>query len=253
MKARLLHIFVFAAMIAGVSVSCGRHEAEVIPRSKMARIYAEMLILDQWIASVPGVRMVADTSLVYEPIFEKYGFTSDDYRYSMDVYMNDPERYARILRASGDMIDKRIKELEAALKLEELRAALPKIKADFRPEEFFPYLFDEPYVHYYDSLAIEPDSVLWIYRMRSVETVDTIYDRLRMIILDTLSVKDTLAQKDSIAVADSLVAADSLLAADSLKPADSVRRPSTVKLEEEPIVRRCSKKISQMIIMDKPE
>ena len=56
-----------------LSVSCRKDEAEVIPRSKMAEIYAEMLVTDQWITTTPGIRMIADTSLVYEPILEKYG------------------------------------------------------------------------------------------------------------------------------------------------------------------------------------
>ena len=65
--------------------------------------------------------------------------------------------------------------------------------------EYFPYLDEEPYVHYYDSLAVEPDS-LWIYRMRNIDRADTIYRDLRMVILDSLQVRDTVTVKDTISV-----------------------------------------------------
>ena len=99
MKPLLKHIVPLLAVI--VFASCKKDEAEVIPRGKMADIYAEMLMTDQWISSTPGVRMIADTSLVYEPILQKYGYDKYDYIKSIDHYMNDPERFSRILRSSG--------------------------------------------------------------------------------------------------------------------------------------------------------
>ena len=101
MKIRLLHIAALAVLMCGIISSCAKEDTEVIPRKKMARIYAEMLMTDQWVTSVPGIRMIADTSLVYEPILEKYGYDSDDYRRSIEAYMDDPERFARIFRDSA--------------------------------------------------------------------------------------------------------------------------------------------------------
>lgn len=268
MKARLLHIIVLAVLASCVFSSCRKDEEKVIPRAKLARIYAEMLVTDQWITSTPGIRLIADTSLVYEPILEKYGYDSDDYRKSVDVYMNDPERFARILRTTGQILDKRIAELEEIQELEELRAALPKIEADFRPEEFFPYLFDEPYVHYYDSIAFEPDSVLWIYRLKSIERADTIYDQLRMIILDSLVVADSLAMKDSLSLKDSLALKDTLALKDSIilaEPIDvlklktasdtaaSLKNKVMKKTIEDPMVRGRNRARNQKIIMDNAE
>jgi hypothetical protein len=171
----------------------------------MARIYAEMLVTDQWITSTPGLRMVADTSLVYEPILEKYGYDSDDYRKSIDVYMDDPERFARILRTAGEILQERINELEKQQKILDMKALLPVLEYDIDWNEFFPYIYEEPYVHNYDSITFEPDSVLWIYRLKSIERSDTIYDRLRMIIRDTLSVQDPIAVSDSLEVTESIL------------------------------------------------
>lgn len=202
---RFWYILVLSACLL-VSVSCSKDKEKVIPRGKLAEIYAEMLVTDQWIVDSPGVRRSADTSLVYEPVLEKYGYTSADYRKSVEEYMNDPERFSRILRTSAKILDDRLAELEERKErldhlraLEELLQQL-KYESDFRAEEFFPYLFDEPYVHYYDSLSVEPDSLLMIYRFSNVERSDTTYDGLRMIVRDTLHVGDTLAVNDTLSV-----------------------------------------------------
>lgn len=191
----------FAALIC---TSCFKDEVEVIPRAKMADIYMEMFMTDQWISSTPGMRMVADTSLVYEPILEKYGYDKLDYMNSVDFYMNDPERFSRILRETVDKLDKKINHLHKLQKLQEqkLEAAkkLERFLMNYTFEEYFPYMADESYIHYYDSLTFEPDS-MQVYRLVPIETKDTLYDRLEMVIrVDTLSVGDTIPVKDSVEV-----------------------------------------------------
>lgn len=205
MRLLLKHMIPLFAVI--VFASCKKDEAEVIPRGKMADIYAEMLMTDQWISSTPGVRMIADTSLVYEPILQKYGYDKYDYVKSIDHYMNDPERFSRILRSSGEKLEKRLKELrkrqrQLELEKEALKEVL-KHQTDYSFDEYFPYLADEPYVHYYDSVSFEPDSAR-VYRLVPIERADTLYDRIRMIIRDSLAVPDTLPKTDSLAVEDSL-------------------------------------------------
>jgi hypothetical protein len=149
MKRFLLNIMLMLA--AFILTSCGKDEVEVIPRAKLAKIYAEMLVTDQWITNTQGVRLMADTSMVYEPILEKYGYDIDDYLLSVDKYMDDPERFARIFRTSGEIIEKRLIELRRQKFILDQIANLPKIEVDFRPEKLAPYLFGESYVHYYDS------------------------------------------------------------------------------------------------------
>ena len=63
------HIAVSLCAMILVFASCRRDEARVIPRDQLAEIYAEMLVMDQWIMTTPGVRLIADTSLVYAPLF----------------------------------------------------------------------------------------------------------------------------------------------------------------------------------------
>ena len=176
----------------------------MIPRNKMADIYMEMFMTDQWISTTPGMRTIADTSLVYEPILQKYGYDKLDYIHSVDFYMDDPERFARILRTTVEKLDKKIKYLHRLQKQQELEAAaalkLERFQTDYSFDEYFPYLADEPYVHYYDSLTFEPDT-LAVYRLIPIETADTLYDRLVMTVrVDSLNVCDSLPVLDSLNV-----------------------------------------------------
>lgn len=232
------HILITLVAFVSILSSCGRDEAEVIPRGDLAQIYAEMLLTDQWVMSTPNVRKIADTSLVYEPILEKYGYDSDDYRKSVDVYMDDPERFARIFRETSDILDRRLTDLKRQKEIQEKemlrRKEMEKYRSNFKPEEFFPYLFDEPYIHYYDSVSFEPDSILQIYRLTPIERADTIYDRIEMIILrsDTLAAADTIAASDTLMIADTLVVTDTLAAADTMAASDILTISDTLAVSD---------------------
>lgn len=202
MKRSFRYVVAVSAVLVLFLSSCGRGRVRVIPRDELAEIYAEMMMTDQWILNTPNVRLIADTSLVYEPILEKYGYDSDDYRKSIDVYMDDPERFAKILKVTGEILEGRLKDLELKKeemeRLEMLRKEAEKFRPDLDFDEMFPYFKDEPYVHYHDSLAFEMDSITRIYRMSPVELADTVYDGVRMVIRSVEP--DTLAVVDSTVV-----------------------------------------------------
>ncbi len=225
MKIIRQHIIFALLAIMTLFASCSKDEAEVIPRKKMAKIYAEMLVTDQWISSTPGVRLIADTSLVYEPILEKYGYDSEDYRKSIDKYMDDPERFSRIFRTSGEIIEDRIKELRKEQARLDALDRLPKVKSDLKLEEFIPFWVEEPYVHYYDSLDVYMDVKNREFIFVPVERADTVYDRIRMIKpVDSLAVAADSLAPDSLKV-DSLKVDSSKV--DSLNKASSpIKKPA---------------------------
>lgn len=204
MRRSCLYILCGIALVL-LSIGCSKGP-RVIPRGKMARIYAEMLVTDQWINVTPSVKRLADTSMVYEPILEKYGYTSEDYRRSVDVYMDDPERFSRILRSTTEILDKRIAELKSLkAQQEDLENNKFVITTDFKAEDYFPFLSSEPYVHYYDSLSVEYDTA-GFYRFSSIERADTVYDRLEMVVrADTLAVSDSVVSDGAIATHDAIV------------------------------------------------
>ncbi len=96
---KYLHILML--LVAALAVSC--RGPRVIPRDKMVDIYCDMLLADQQLRDNNALRRQADTMLVYEAVFNRYGYDTDDYLLSVNHYLADPERYAKIL---GDVVEK---------------------------------------------------------------------------------------------------------------------------------------------------
>ena len=137
---RIIGYFFIALIFLSIMASCAR-KARVIPKSKLEKIYMEMLLVDQWIGLEWSNTRVADTSVVYEQIFEKYGYTSNDYRKSVSYYMEDPDRFAKIfenisnaLTTKANIIDKEQKDREKA---DSIRNVI--ISRNFRRAEIFFY------------------------------------------------------------------------------------------------------------------
>ena len=199
------HIAALAISSVIFFASCGKDGTVVIPRDELARIYAEMLLTDQWVMSTPSIRLIADTSLVYAPILEKYGYDAADYRKSVDKYMDDPERFARILRETVEILDTRLKKLQQRkaeiTRLEKLRLEAEKFRPDVNWEEVLPKLKVRRTIALSDSLVYEVDSTGKM-SLVFVERADTIYDGVRMVLheADTAAV-DTV----TVSVADTLL------------------------------------------------
>ena len=198
MKRSLKYIILILASVLVLVPSCKKDGARVIPRSKLAKIYAEMLVTDQWIITTPKVRNIADTSLVYDPILEKYGYTPDDYQRSIMYYLNDPERFSRILRTSAQLLEDEIavmrKEQARILRYKSLMQSLT-IPELVLFQEQFP---DKENYNWSDSLKVKWDSLSNRWLTVREPRVDTVYEGVRLIVpADTVEVEvaDTLIQK----------------------------------------------------------
>lgn len=207
------------SMVSFSMQSCGRKD--IIEEDDLAHIYAEMLMTDQWINSTPGIRLIADTSLVYEPILKKYGYTSAEYRNSVEYYLEDPDEYADIMTMTINILDNRLASLRERKVLlqeeKELQDFVKKVASDIRMDETWDYvsrLSDERY-GMIDSLSVDWDSLSYYYRMVSVPWSER---------PDTLQVVDSLAVLDSLPAADSLRLMDSLHVQDSLPSFDTIKK-----------------------------
>ena len=193
---------VLSAMIVSLA-SCGKR-SRVIPRGDMARIYAEMFVIDQRIYFDREARGMADSLLVYEPIFEKYGYTSDDYRQSMAHYIKDPDRYARILRESTVILETRLRELRAEKEKLDLLSKGMAASAVFAPERiFFLSGMANKDLLTVDSLSFFIDSTGGAFDFDVQKGYDTVYSGpVFRVMSDTLTAGDSVRTvEDSIAVA----------------------------------------------------
>ena len=87
---------VLAILALVVWVSC-KEGPRRIPRDMMVDIYSEMFLQDNAIRQSKDLVDRADSVLVYEGIFREYGYDTDDYLYSVEYYLRDPERMAKIM------------------------------------------------------------------------------------------------------------------------------------------------------------
>ena len=109
---RFLHI----VLVLLVVVAC--RGPRVIPKDTMTDIYTDMFLADQMVRDADIPRAQMDTMLLYEAVFEKYGYDTEDYLYSLRYYLKDPERFGKVF----ENVAKRLEgEVEALKKIVELR------------------------------------------------------------------------------------------------------------------------------------
>ena len=103
---RFLHIVLVLVAVA----ACQR--SRIIPKDTLVDIYTDMFIADQMVReeNIPHAKM--DTLLVYEAVFEKYGYDTDDYLNSVRYYLKDPERFAKVFDNVAKRLEGEVDALE---------------------------------------------------------------------------------------------------------------------------------------------
>lgn len=108
MRCKALHIVLLMLLVA----SCG---PRTIPRDDMTLIMADILVQEQQIKQNRDLRRQADTSLVYEGIFRKYGYDSDDFIHSLTYYVEDPTRMEMVMSNAAELLEGATKEVDREL------------------------------------------------------------------------------------------------------------------------------------------
>lgn len=176
--------------------SCSKG-GRVLSEHKMEMLYTDMFLADQWLRDHPKYRAMADTTLFFDPIFEKHNITFEDYDASLKYYVSKPELLAEITQKASarlsKMADIMSKEVEILAEIDRTN------KANRISHEFVDFESLEPRSEYFsltDSVSVHSDSLA--------------------LALDSLAfAPDSLAYaRDSLAVApDSLTYAPDSLAA----------------------------------------
>ena len=184
-------------LVAALVFSCGK--AKVIPRGKFVDIYVDMFVADQWIRENPDVKRTVDTLKVYEGIFNRYGYTAEDYEKTVRRYMREPDKFVKVMKKVVKRLDAREKGMKALIaKLEKLDKLHVK-SAPVADSLLRRFSADSFYVG-------RPDVVVNRYFDIILGTFgrDTVYSGVEMTVASDTLAADTLAV-DSLAV-DSLAA-----------------------------------------------
>lgn len=102
------------------AVSC-RRDRDIIPENVMSRIYYDMYMTDEAVKANIRFRRMIDTLRIYEPVFNRYGYTSEDYTRSVDYYLERPDRFQEVFENTKLMLELRKAELEKIIEAEENR------------------------------------------------------------------------------------------------------------------------------------
>lgn len=105
------HIILWVALALALAACRG---PRVIPRDTLTDIYCDLFLTDQRVREDATLRSQADSMLVYEPVFNKYGYNTDDYLYTVKTNLKDPERFAKVMRE----VVERLRDEGEALKRE---------------------------------------------------------------------------------------------------------------------------------------
>ena len=103
---RFLHI----VLVLLTAAAC--QGPRVIPKDTLTDIYTDMFLADQMVRdeNVPRARM--DTLLLYESVFQKYGYDTDDYLHSVRHYLKDPERFGKVFENVAKRLEGEVDALE---------------------------------------------------------------------------------------------------------------------------------------------
>lgn len=134
MRLRAVHILLLLAAVAGLT---GCRRARVIPEKKMVRIYADMFLADQWVRDHPDAREIADTTLLFDPIFKRYGYDFADYDKSINYYLDHPVEYADIVSKASERLRARSEALQIILDADRKREeGLDSYRRLYHPKDF---------------------------------------------------------------------------------------------------------------------
>ncbi len=202
MRIRRGHILLTFALAALCIAGCAGR-GRVIPKKDMIDLYTDMFLADQWLRDNTQARKTADTTLFFDPIFRRHGYSFNDYEKSLEYYSGRTEDLREVMDSVAKRLKKRAEYYQdLSDRIREVKEENERLRVDYTAVDFSD-----------DSLAWALDSVFWPLR-------DTVAAADSLAAFDSLAVaRDSLAfAKDSLAVAkDSLSAVDSLaLAGDSV-------------------------------------
>ena len=159
---KALHIFLLLLL----AVSC--RGPRIIEREDMEAIYYDMFLQDVQLRQNHFQRRQADTTLVYEGIFRAYGYNTDDYLYSLEYYLTEPERMEKIMMHVAERLESESRIVKKEIRFMEWRDRLLSIYG-MQPDTAYP----RPRIRPVDTLHVrfEKDSVFFYKELDSLQLV----------------------------------------------------------------------------------
>ena len=104
----------FAAAL--LLISCGR--SAILKKDTVSNIMYEIFVADEYARTYSYVNLAADSVLLYQHIFDKYGCTLEDYQRSVKYYLSDDKAFTQILKTATEIARVNAKTAEKELNTE---------------------------------------------------------------------------------------------------------------------------------------
>lgn len=106
-------LYIIIVIVISMASSCTKKG--IIPKDTLSDIYYDLYLADQQILGKGD----SDSLLIYEPIFNKYGFTTEDYLRTSDYYLKKPDKFAKIFKVTQTKLKKRKELLDRLIAAED--------------------------------------------------------------------------------------------------------------------------------------
>ena len=105
--------FIYAiCFLMSVLLLQGCSQEGIIGKKTMAAIVEEMFIADQYLDKTPDMLAQTDSLSVYPAILAKYGYTVEDYRNSIEYWLQEGGEYNNILKAAQKSMEEKVDRLD---------------------------------------------------------------------------------------------------------------------------------------------
>ncbi|MBO4625594.1 MAG: DUF4296 domain-containing protein [Bacteroidales bacterium] len=145
--------------LLALAVSCHKGPRR-IPRGDMEDIMMHVLMQDQYVKAHSELRPQFDTMLVYEGVFESFGYNTDDFLASLQYYLEDASRMEKIMEKVEKRLMVKVKEAEIEVQEESWRKDFLNIWSLYPDKRHLPQpssAYDTLYIQFSkDSLTYHP-------------------------------------------------------------------------------------------------
>ncbi len=103
------HPFILLLLVIISLTSCDRN---LIPQRKMPEIIARLHLADRYVNSNYRLVLKADTTKIYESVLNRYGYTGDQFIYTIDYYLTRPVKLMEFYKEAKQLLEKWEKQTE---------------------------------------------------------------------------------------------------------------------------------------------
>ncbi len=133
-KIKNICIAISSIIIIVATISCNKDK--ILSPDKLAKVISDIYLADQYAKTYESINKQADTSLLYQAVFELNGCTLEEYYRSVEYYLSQDNKYPEIIDKAFEIIKIEYNELSSQVTSDEYNLITPPLKyVELKSEE----------------------------------------------------------------------------------------------------------------------